>query len=370
MNDSQPTVIAYFLPQYHPVPENEKWWGKGFTEWTNVAKAKPLFKGHYQPKIPADLGFYDLRYPEIKIQQADLAKEAGISAFCYWHYWFGNGKRLLNQPFDDVIKSGQPDFPFCLGWANHDWQRKDWCSDASIMVKEMLIEQTYGGTEDYTQHFYEMLVAFKDERYFKIDNRLVFTIFRPDSIPDIKVFISTWNDLAKMNNIPFFYFIACTVDKNEVEQLLIDGYDLVNLSMLNYPFKIKYTKINILSRFILSKLFNRINVVSYAKAIKIFNDKLNEHERVAPTIFPNWDHSPRSGIFGHILHNSTPTLFSIHVNDMINAVKKKKEKIIFLKSWNEWGEGNYIEPDLKYGKKYINVLSSYLIKDIELKNNR
>ena len=110
-------VIAYYLPQYHPIPENDKFWGKGFTEWTNVAKAKPLFKGHYQPQIPADLGFYDLRLPEIRKAQAELAKAAGIEGFCYWHYWFGNGKKVLDMPFNEVLKSGEPDFPFCLGWA-------------------------------------------------------------------------------------------------------------------------------------------------------------------------------------------------------------------------------------------------------------
>ena len=360
MDNNRPKIIAFYLPQYHPMPENEIWWGKGFTELTNVAKAKPLFKEHYQPKIPADLGFYDLRYPEIKEQQAELAKEAGISAFCYWHYWLGNGKRLLNLPFDEVLKSKKPDFPFCLGWANHDWQRKDWSSDASIIIKEVLIKQTYGGIEDYKQHFYDMLPAFKDKRYFKIDNRLVFTIFRPDSIPDIKIFFSTWNDLALKNNILSFYFIAHVGDKNMIDKYLTDGYDLINLSMLNYPFKIKYTKINMLIRFISNTLFKRLNIANYSEAIKIFNDKIICHEKVAPTIIPNWDHSPRSGKFGHILHNSNPKLFSVHVRDILNAVKDKKEKIIFLKSWNEWGEGNYLEPDLKHGKKYIHILAQCL----------
>ena len=125
-NTKKARVIALYLPQYHPVAENDKYWGKGFTEWTNVAKAKPLFKGHDQPRIPADLGFYDLRLPQVRKEQAELAKEAGIEGFCYWHYWFGNGKEVLQMPFDEVVKSGEPDFPFCLGWANHDWTTKTW----------------------------------------------------------------------------------------------------------------------------------------------------------------------------------------------------------------------------------------------------
>lgn len=366
MSNHNPKIIAFYLPQFHPVAENEKWWGKGFTEWTNVTKAKPLFRGHYQPNIPADLGFYDLRYSEIREQQVELAKEAGVSAFCYWHYWFGEGRKILNLPFEEVIKLGRPDFPFCLGWANHDWQRKDWSSEASILVKETLIEQKYGGVEDYSQHFYEMLPAFRDPRYFKIDGRLVFTIFRPDAVPDVKLFFSTWNELAIKNNISKFYFVGCILDKNEIERYMSDGYDLVNLSMLNYPFKIKYTKINILIRLTLSKIFGRLNVVAYSNAIKIFNDQRNFDKNVAPTIIPNWDHSPRSGRFGHILQNSTPELFALHVKQILDSVKDKEEKVVFLKSWNEWGEGNYLEPDLKFGKKYIETLAK-CIK--EFKNN-
>jgi hypothetical protein len=358
-------IIANYLPQFHPVSENDNWWGKGFTEWTNVATAKPLFKGHYQPKIPGELGFYDLRYPEIKEQQAELARDAGISAFCYWHYWLGNGKRLLYQPLEQVVQSGEPDFPFCIGWANHDWQRKDWDSNASIIVKEVLLKQFYGGVSDYTRHFYDMLPTFRDKRYFQIDQKLVFTIFRPDLIPDTKVFFDTWNDLAIKNNIPRFLFIACTVDKNDVKKYLEIGYDRVNLSMLNYPFKIKYTKYNILKRLILNKIFNQLNVVNYSDAISIFDDKINYEEKVVPTIIPNWDHSPRSGKFGHILHNSTPKLFRKHAGQIFNSVKDKKLKLIFLKSWNEWGEGNYMEPDLKYGRAYITTLAE-CVKEFKL----
>ena len=213
-------IIAYYLPQFHPVIENDNWWGKGFTEWTNVAKAKPLFKGHYQPNIPADLGFYDLRYPEIKEQQAKLANEAGINAFCYWHYWLGNGKRLLNQPFDQVMSSGKPDFPFCLGWANHDWQRKDWNTKSNFLINETLVKQEYGGVSDYTKHFYKILPALKDNRYFKIDERSVFSIFHPDSVPDIKVFFNTFNSLAKKNGVSEFYFVAITVDENSIQRYI------------------------------------------------------------------------------------------------------------------------------------------------------
>ena len=152
-------VIAFYLPQYHPIPENDEWWGKGFTEWTNVGKAKPLFKGHYQPRVPADLGYYDLRLPIVREQQAEMAREAGVEGFCYWHYWFGNGKTLLAEIFDDVLKSGKPDFPFCLGWANHTWTRRNW-NGAGKHKNEDLLLQTYPGEHDHIQHFYNVLPAF------------------------------------------------------------------------------------------------------------------------------------------------------------------------------------------------------------------
>ena len=154
-------VIAFYLPQYHPIPENDKWWGKGFTEWTNVGRAKPLFRGHYQPRVPADLGYYDLRLPEVREAQAELAREAGIEGFCYWHYWFGNGKRLLERPFNEVLASGKPDFPFCLAWANESW--KGFLH--GVKGHNTLIEQNYFGADDYETHFREILPAFLDHRY-------------------------------------------------------------------------------------------------------------------------------------------------------------------------------------------------------------
>ena len=158
----KPRLISFYLPQFYPTPENDEWWGKGFTEWTNVGRAKPLFKGHYQPKVPADLGYYDLRIPEVREQQADLAREAGIEGFCYWHYWFGNGKRLLDRVFREVVETGKPDFPFCLCWANESWHKKFWNMDGTT-DKQILAEQVYEDEEGNTKHFYALLDAFKDK---------------------------------------------------------------------------------------------------------------------------------------------------------------------------------------------------------------
>ena len=173
-----PRIIAFYLPQFHPFKENDEWWGKGFTEWTNVGKAKPLFKGHNQPRVPTELGYYDLRLPIVREQQAEMAREAGVEAFCYWHYWFGNGKRLIADIFDEVLYSGKPDFPFCLGWANHSWYAKNWNADGTTTNK-LLIEQTYPGIEDEKMHFAFLLKAFKDKRYTKVNGCPLFYIFDP-----------------------------------------------------------------------------------------------------------------------------------------------------------------------------------------------
>ena len=158
-------IIALYLPQFHPIPENDRWWGPGFTEWTNVAKSKPLFRGHVQPRIPADLGFYDLRLAETREQQAILAREAGIEGFCYYHYWFGGGRQLLERPFNEVVASGKPDFPFCICWANHTWSNKTWNRKSAMQQDTVLMEQTYPGTEDDIAHFKSLLPAFRDSRY-------------------------------------------------------------------------------------------------------------------------------------------------------------------------------------------------------------
>ena len=197
-------IIAFYLPQFHPIPENDKWWGKGFTEWTNVGKAKPLFRGHYQPRVPADLGYYDLRIPEVRESQANMAKSFGIDGFCYWHYWFGNGKRLLERPFNEVLQSGRPDFPFCLAWANQSWQG----ISHGIKNKKILIEQLYPGKEDYINHFNSLLPAFKDSRYIRINDKPVFVIYKPLDIPKIQEFILLWNNLALQNGLKGIFFIS------------------------------------------------------------------------------------------------------------------------------------------------------------------
>ena len=357
-------VIAFYLPQYHPIPENDKWWGKGFTEWTNVGKAKPLFRGHYQPRVPADLGYYDLRLPEVREAQAQMAKEAGIEGFMYWHYWFGNGKQLMSDIFDEVLESGKPDFPFCLGWANHSWYAKKW-NAGECKRDRVLIEQQYFGEADFKQHFEKVVKAFRDDRYIKIDGKPLFFIFDSASLPDD--FIPLWNHWAKENGLEDgIYFIAQAINttnkhrSNRIGEMLNKGFSAVTFQKMvaMYVQKGKLGKTvfrlrGLLNRFIFGK---PVFTADYEKSIPYFLNEDDKRDEVIPFIMPNWDHTPRSGINGTLLVNSTPELFKRHVQQVLNVVDKKQNKLVLLKSWNEWAEGNYMEPDLRFGKGYIKAL--------------
>lgn len=371
MNNTK--VIALYLPQYHPMKENNEWWGPGYTEWTSVAKAKPLYKGHDQPKLPADLGFYDLRLSESRKMQAELAKRAGISAFCYYHYWF-EGRQLMERPLNEVIEEGTPDIPFCLAWANHDWYNKGWInSKKRVELKpKLLIKQTYGGEEDYTKHFYSLLNAFKDPRYYKLNNRLVFMIYAADNVPDLEFFIKLWRNLAVKEGLPGFYFMT-HFDRlslyDKTEEFLYKGLDAINVSYLHRPFETwlskmlkRYEFLNLWYQRWQSHVHFAPEVVQYKDAIKKMDDSLFEKENIIPTIIPNWDHTPRSGRFGRVFQNCTPDLFKTHVNRVLARIANKKEddRVVILKSWNEWGEGNYLEPDIKYGCQYIDTLKECL----------
>ncbi len=369
-------VVAYYLPQFHPTPENDEWWGKGFTEWVNVAKARPLFRNHRQPHIPADLGFYDLRMPEARAMQAEYAKRAGISAFCYWHYWFGNGKRLLNKPFDAVLRSHEPDFPFCLGWANHSWYKKSWTADKglfNISQSQLLVEQLYPGKVDYVNHFYTMLPAFNDKRYFCIENRPVFVIFQP--LGDYKQggkqavleFMECWQELARKEGMPPFFFIGHCVYAHQLMEIQSMGFDAVNYSMHHMVFPVNDNYSNRLMTMMtkLRRSFSiKPTVIDYADAVKKMDVDIWNEETIFPTLIPNWDHTPRSGNFGRVYINATPQLFAKHAEAICRRVSLKadRNKVVFLKSWNEWGEGNYLEPDLEYGTERIDALAAVLKK--------
>lgn len=354
------TVIAFYLPQYYPIPDNDRWWGKGFTEWTNVGKAKRYFPGHYQPRVPADLGYYDLRVPEVREAQATLANEAGVDAFCYWHYWFGNGKQLLEKPLQEVLATGKPNFPFCLGWANHDWSKKNWNKDVSRFTNAFLIRQEYPGIDDIDNHFRTMLPAFKDKRYFRLDGKQLFYIYAPESMPNLDFFISRWQELAHQQGLPGFFFVGGCTDLNKVNSSPFLQCDAVALDLKGKAFigggRRLWRRLSYL-------LPLPTNVVKYSYAIKKMVDPCYRDERIFPTIYPNWDHSPRVGRSGTIMHGSSPELFKKFVKTTLSLIETKvpERKVIFLKSWNEWAEGNYMEPDLKFGKRYIEALKECLV---------
>jgi hypothetical protein len=354
---SKPRVIAFYLPQFHPILENDEWWGTGFTEWTNVGKAKPLFPGHYQPRVPADLGYYDLRVPETREAQAAMARDAGIEGFCYWHYWFGNGKRLLERPFNEVLTSGKPDYPFCLAWANESWKG----FAHGLTNRNVLIEQQYLGVDDYTKHFYAVLSAFKDSRYICVDEKPIFVIYKPLADSEILVFIEIWRKLAKENGLKGIYFVGLCHDKNDIET-----YKKIDLDAINIVGLFEYLKHrNILLR-IIYKIYRILlmqpYIISYKKAEKyFFNKEIDGQAKIIPTIIAGWDHTPRSNFHGFVLTNYTPGKFKKHAELVIHYANKNPG-IIFIKSWNEWAEGNYLEPDLKWGCQYLDVLSDIIQK--------
>ena len=300
------------------------------------------------------MGFYDLRLKETRIAQAELAKEHGIEGFCYYHYWFGNDRRELEIPFQKVLESGEPDFPFMLCWANESWHKNFWNIDG-IFSKEIIVEQQYNGLEEYTKYFYSLLPAFKDSRYLKVENKPMFMIYKPLDFPDADIFIELWKGLAKKNGLAGLYFIGHTTDYEKYGDLIFKkGFDAVNTVRLDDVLKRRKYITKVLSK-LYRIIFNVPLCYKYSMAKNYFVTEIEKQENVIPTIFPNWDHTPRSGKNGFVLINSTPQLFRKTVKDAIKAINEKPQdkQIIFIKSWNEWGEGNHLEPDMKWGNKYL-----------------
>lgn len=345
-------VIAFYLPQFYPTKENDEWWQRGFTEWTNVGNAKPIFKGHYQPRVPSELGYYDLRVPEVREQQVELAKEALIDGFCYWHYWFA-GKRLLDRVFTEVVNTGKPDFPFCLCWANHSWYKKTWTSNGK---DQLLIEQTYPGEDDYIAHFYALLSAFQDNRYMKTTNgKLLFGIFSASAIPDIDLFINTWNRLAVENGLLGFEFFAFVQGKSQLTKICTEKYGRIVYDTLHDTFQPRKTLLSKVIASIKSRLSIPEKCINYNEYVKWAIHFYSHHPELTPCIDPMFDHSPRSKNHGVILHNNNPQMWGKLCKEINNNVLNGDdvERLIFIKAWNEWGEGNYLEPDLRFGRSYI-----------------
>ncbi len=345
-------LIAFFLPQFHPIPENDEWWGKGFTEWRNVSKARPLFKGHQQPKLPADLGFYDLRLPDVRSQQAELARSHGIEGFCYWHYWF-NGKMLLERPVSEIISSGEPDFPFCLAWANEPWSRR-WDGTPQFILQD----QTYGGDEDDRRHFDWLLPALTDPRAIMIDGKPVFIVYKAKSLTDCRRTTDLWRELAVKNGLAGLYLLSIETAGTFGWDPREGGFDAAVEFQPHWDRVIEFIKYKSILRHMANIVRHRSKdlwIVDY----KALWPNLVSSPKVDYPLYrgvcPQWDNTPRKGKRGVIFLNATPQEYGCWLKHTVELIKDEppEHRIIFINAWNEWAEGNYLEPDLRYGHAYL-----------------
>lgn len=345
-------AIAFYLPQFHPIPENDAWWGKGFTEWTNVTRAGPRFPGHYQPHLPADLGFYDLRLPAARAAQAALAREYGLHGFCYYHYWF-NGKRVLERPFNEVLAAGEPDFPFCLCWANENWTRVwDGGND------QVLLHQHYSAADD-ARHIESLIPAFRDERYIRINDKPLFLVYRTRLLPDPVRTAEVWRTAARKAGIADLFLVR-------VESFL----DLTDPTSIGFDAAVEFAPFNGLR----NQLF-RGRKYRYLAQAGLFPKQLLRHRcfdyqdvadnavRRQPTGYkrfycasPGWDNSARRQDNGMVLLDSTPEKYEVWLRQVAARTAERWQgegRICFINAWNEWAEGNHLEPDLRWKLGYL-----------------
>jgi lipopolysaccharide biosynthesis protein len=357
-------AIAFHLPQFHPIPENDEWWGKGFTEWTNVAKARPRFKGHYQPHLPADLGFYDLRLPETRAAQAQLAREYGIHGFCYYHYWF-NGRRLLERPVDEIWKSGEPDFPFCLCWANENWTRR-WDGH----VDDVLMQQKYS-PEDDLAHIRSLIPLFHDPRYIRVMDRPLFAVYRASEHPDPERMTDIWRREAERAGLKGLFLVRVEGYSDLFGDPRKIGFD-TGLEFQPRTCLLPDTRIYRQKWWHIRRLgthepgLRGSEVYEYESLVrKSLASPQPEYPRI-PGVCPGFDNSPRKDRDGVILLNSMPELYGSWLSAVVNRVRAKNaardsaEALLFINAWNEWGEGNHLEPCQRWGRKYLEATRTAL----------
>ena len=344
-------LIAFYLPQYHPIPENDEWWGPGFTEWRSTVTARPLFPGHYQPHIPADLGFYDLRVPETREAQADLARRYGIGGFCYFHYWF-HGRRLLSRPFDEVLASGRPDLPFCLCWANEDWNRAwDGCSDS------ILVAQQYSDDDDL-RHIRSLAPAFADERYLRVEGKPLFLVYRASKVADPLRTTTAWREEAARLGVGELFL--CRVeghaeDRGDPVPLGFDAAVEFQPDWLNMgPAQRGPRLVSEALRRLRRQPPGALRVHEYAELVERNLAKPAPGYRRFPCVAPGWDNTPRRGAGGLAIRGSTPELYERWLREILaRAAAGSPGAPVFVNAWNEWAEGNHLEPDLRYGHAYL-----------------
>lgn len=359
-NDELIKLITFYLPQFHPIPENDTWWGKGFTEWRNVAKVTPKFKNHYQPHLPADLGYYDLRVPEVREAQVELARNYGIYGFCYYHYWF-NGKRLLERPFNEVLNSGKPNFPFCLCWANENWT-KAWDGRTG----QNLIEQNYS-PEDDLSHIRCLIPAFKDRRYIKIGGKPVFLVYRTELLPNPVRTVELWRKEIKKVGLNGLYLIrveSFTKSPNP-GQIGFDAAVEFAPDWHNMGPILKRGIINSLTTkfgITFNRFFNN-RIFDYTEMVRLMTQKEHPPYKRYRCVTPSWDNSARRDNDATIFINSTPDKYENWLRAVINETKitfKNDERFVFINAWNEWAEGSHLEPDIKWSHAYLKATKNAL----------
>ncbi len=355
-------LIAFYLPQFHEIEENNKWWGKGFTEWSNTRKAKPLFWGHNQPRVPYK-GYYDLSDSSIMKEQMKLAKKYGMGGFCFYHYWF-NGKKLLERPIEKLLEEKRIELPFCLSWANEPWTRT-W--DGEKGAKEILMEQNYGDEKDWKKHFDYLLNYFIRDEYIKVDGKPVFLIYKAQQIPRCDDMITLWNKLANENGMKGIYFIYTSANGKICN---IDGF---NAEVDFEPFrtvtgtenlKHKISKNHLLKKFKFlksKKLYPIINYIDVYEAMICRKGKRNIKTYFGA--FVDWDNTARRGKDPLlIIDNANPKNFEYYLEKQVLKSMSLKNELLFINAWNEWGEGTYLEPDKKYGYAYLRAIKRVMDK--------
>lgn len=353
--------IAIYLPQFHTIPENDEWWQKDFTEWTNVKKATSYFPGHYQPHVPVNENYYDLSNNNVLEQQAELAKQFGIYGFCFYHYWF-NGDLLLEKPLHNMLSAGKPAMPYCLCWANENWTRT-WDGQD----KQVLKEQHYSA-EDDKNHIHYLIRFFQDERYIKIGNKPVILMYRTELHPNITLLTEIWREEAKKAGFDDLYMIRVENHLKGIDPATHgfdagmefapdSGYKGKKIAKENYP---KYLLSKFLHRTGFRKSVHFSNFIySYTSMVNSLINKPDRPYKYFRCVFPSWDNSARRKTGATIYLRSSPSVFQNWVKKIARHTKRKfneKEQFFFINAWNEWGEGCHLEPDEKWGKQYLEAL--------------
>lgn len=366
-------ILTFYLPQFHTIPENDKWWGKGFTEWTNTKKTKPLFKNHNQPREPLGDNYYDLSDIEVMKWQAKIAQDHGIYGFCYYHYWF-NGKKLLEKPLENMLKDKDVTIPFCLSWANESWTRA-WDGGE----KDVLMPQEYGHKKEWKEHFNYLVDFFKDERYIKIENKPMFVIYRTNNIPNVNEMIDYWNSLTQEHGFSGLYIVetftfyqnSIAIESSEAVIEFEPAYTMANVDSIK---KKILTMSGVHINQVKYRIFDKIHNFIYPKIVKTLNydlvwwdiitrksfDKSNKKRYLGA--FIDWDNTPRKGKSAFLFRNVSVEKFKFYLSRQLIRAQKHKSEFLFINAWNEWAEGTYLEPDKKNGLKYLEVIKKLMNK--------